>query len=208
MPAQGTLFIVSGPSGSGKSTVASSVLSQVPGVTFSVSFTTRAPRGKERDGVEYNFVSEARFEELLQEDALIEWARVYGHCYGTSRRLVDQAASRGEDVLLDLDVQGAATIRSKRRASVSVFILPPSYQRLRERLERRALDKHYVIEQRLRIACEEVKHYRDYDYIIVNDELSRAVEELKAIILASRCRMSLQVDAVKSVLSTFGGVDG
>jgi guanylate kinase len=208
MPAPGTLFIVSGPSGSGKSTVASSVLSEVRGVTFSVSYTTRAPRGQEQDGVEYNFVSEARFKELLQEDALLEWALVYDNYYGTSRRLVDEAVARGDDVLLDLDVQGAGTIRSKRRAAVSVFILPPSYQSLRERLERRALDKHYVIEQRLKIACEEVKHYRNYDYIIVNDELNRAVEELKAIILASRCRMSSQVDSAKSVLSTFGGVDG
>jgi guanylate kinase len=205
---QGNLIIVSGPSGSGKSTVAASVLASIPDLAFSISYTTRAPRGSERNGVEYHFVGQDRFEQLLRADELLECATVYGNYYGTSKGLVNEALARGTDVLLDVDVQGARTIRLKRPDAVSVFILPPSCMTLRRRLEQRALDKHYEIEQRLQIACEEVAHYVCYDYLIINDELDTAIDELKAIILASRCRISSRAESARSVLSTFGGTDG
>ena len=207
MPQSGNLIIVSGPSGAGKSVLASSVLQLVPGLRFSVSYTTRPPRGAERNGVEYNFVDQVKFEELIRSGELLEYARVYGNYYGTPQRFVEECLKRGEDVLLDLDVQGAQTIRQKRPDSVSVFIMPPSYQVLRERLESRKLDKEYVIEQRLKIAGKEIKHYKNYDYLIINRELEASIGELKAIILGSRCRSSSRAEYAKSIVATFGGTD-
>lgn len=207
MPRPGSLIIVSGPSGAGKSAIASSVLAILPGLSFSVSHTTRPPRGNERDGVEYRFVGKSDFEELVRGDRFLEWAQVYGNYYGTSRDGVEQALHRGTDVLLDIDVQGAATVRSKRPEAVSVFIMPPSYRVLRERLENRRLDKDYVIEQRLRIAHREISQYRSYDYLIINDDFDSSVEELKAIILGTRCRMTARAESAESIVATFGGLD-
>ncbi len=207
MAEAGNLIIVSGPSGAGKSALAAGVLELVPGLNFSVSFTTRAPRGFERDGIEYRFVDKDAFEKLIESDDLLEWAEVYGNYYGTSRRTVDDILARGEDVLLDVDVQGARSIRQKRRDAIAVFILPPSFQELRERLESRKLDKDYVIEQRLKIACRETRHYRDYDYLIINDDLGRSTEELRAIVLACRCRMRVRAEAADRIVATFGGVN-
>ncbi|MBP1608172.1 MAG: guanylate kinase [Acidobacteria bacterium] len=207
MFSRGCLFIVSGPSGSGKTVMASAVLKSLPNLKFSVSYTTRAPRGREHDGVEYHFVSKERFESLIRGNALIEWAQVYGNYYGTEEKSIDDLLGQGLDVLLDIDIQGAATIRSKRPDAVSVFIMPPSYQVLRERLESRKLDKKYVIEQRLRISCEEITRYKDFDYLIINDELSRSTDELRAIIVSSRCRMERRSESARRVLETFGGLD-
>jgi guanylate kinase len=206
MTNRGSLFIVSGPSGSGKSAIAASVLQSLPNLRFSISYTTRAPRGNERDGVEYHFVGKEKFEALIGENALLEWAQVYGNYYGTSDKSINEIMNRGLDVLLDIDVQGAATIRGKRPDAISVFILPPSYQVLRERLESRKLDKKYVIEQRLRIACQEITRYRNYDYLIINHELTRSTDELRAIILGSHCRMNERAESAKMVLATFGGL--
>ncbi len=207
MSLRGNLIIVSGPSGSGKTSVSGSVLAALPALRFSVSFTTRAPRGSEQDGREYHFVSKADFEKLIRAGEFLEWAQVYGNYYGTSARFVDGGISEGCDVLLDVDVQGAEAIRERRPDSISIFILPPSYQTLQQRLELRALDKRYVMEQRLRIARQEVRHYRNYDYLIVNDLLANAVEELKSIIIAARCRKERRAELAQSVLSKFGGMD-
>jgi guanylate kinase len=204
---KGCLFIVSGPSGSGKSAMVGSVLKSLPNLKFSISHTTRAPRGNERDGVEYHFVSKETFESLVRDNALIEWAQVYGNYYGTAKKSIDDLLAAGSDVVLDVDVQGAATIRNKRPDSVSVFIMPPSYQVLKDRLERRKLDKKYVIEQRLRISCNEITRYKDFDYLIINDELSRSTDELRAIILGSHCRMERRSESAKRILETFGGLD-
>ncbi len=201
------MIIVSGPSGAGKSALAARVLESVPGLRFSVSYTTRAPRGFERDGIEYHFVDKDYFKKLIERDDLLEWAEVYGNLYGTSKRSVDDVLCSGEDVLLDLDVQGARSIRQKRQDAITVFILPPSFQTLRDRLESRKLDKDYVIEQRLRIACRETRHYRDYDYLIVNDDLAQSTEELRSIVLASRCRMEVRTDVAERIVATFGGVN-
>lgn len=203
----GNLFIVSGPSGAGKSAIAAGVLESVSNIRFSISYTTRPPRGNEKNGVEYHFVSEEAFKALVHNDDLLEWAVVYGNYYGTSKRRIDEILKRGMDVLLDIDVQGSRSIRTKRPESISIFILPPSYQILRERLESRKLDKEYVIEQRLKIACREITNYRDYDYLIVNENLEDSISELRAIILGSRCRMSARAEAARSILATFGGLD-
>jgi len=157
--------------------------------------------------VEYHFVSPAEFEQLRRDGHLLEWANIYGNLYGTSRKGVDEILQRGEDVLLDIDVQGAQTLRQKCPEALSIFILPPSFQVLRERLEKRKLDKKYIIEQRLSIACDEIQQYRYYDYLIVNDEFEKSADELKAIILGARCRLDVRAERVTSILRTFGGVD-
>jgi guanylate kinase len=207
MPRKGSLIIVSGPSGAGKSALASAVISRLKDLHFSVSYTTRAPRGDERDGVEYHFVRKAEFEGLIRGNEFLEWAEVYGNYYGTARKFIDDTLSSGKDVLLDVDVQGARTMRRKRPDAISIFIMPPSYQVLRRRLENRKLDKDYVIEQRLKIACREIVQYKDYDYLIVNDDFDESVKELEAIILGSRCQMTSRAESAEAIVATFGGLD-
>ncbi|HTY60651.1 MAG TPA: guanylate kinase [Acidobacteriota bacterium] len=203
----GNLIIVSGPSGAGKSILASRVLQQLPHLKFSVSYTTRAPRGAEQNGVEYFFVGREEFQTLIRGNDLLEWAEVYGNYYGTSRKFVDDLLLQGEDVLLDIDVQGAAIVRKNCPDAVGIFIMPPSYQVLRERLMRRSLDDGFVIEKRLQIAGKEIRHYRDYDYLIINEELNRSTLQLQSIILGARCRTAAGSESAESVIATFGGVD-
>jgi guanylate kinase len=207
MAQAGNLIIVSGPSGAGKSALATKVLQTVPHLRFSVSYTTRAPRGAEQNGVEYFFVSRNEFQSLINGDDLLEWAEVHGNLYGTSIKFVDGLLKQGEDVLLDIDIQGAHIIRQKRADAVGIFILPPSYEILRERLLRRSLDDGFVIAQRLKIACKEISHYEEYDYIIVNEVLDRSAQELQSIIVGLRCRTAARTGYAKSVLATFGGID-
>lgn len=185
----------------------SRVLKTIPGLRFSISYTTRAPRGVERDGVEYFFVDESKFRSLIQQDELLEWAEVHGHFYGTSQRHVDEMLRQGEDVILDIDVQGAGIIRRKRPDAVSVFILPPSFEVLRERLLGRSLDAGFVIEKRLKIAREEIRHYKEYEYLIINKDLDSSVLELESIIRGARCRMEARSESARSILATFGGMD-
>ncbi len=187
--------------------LAASALQTIPHLNFSISYTTRAPRQGERDGREYYFVSQDDFESLIGRNDLLEWAKVYGNYYGTSWKYVDDLLQKGEDVLLDIDVQGARSVRQRRPASISIFILPPSLAILRDRLESRSLDKDYVIEQRLEIACNEIAHYHEYEYLIVNEDFSIASRELQAIILAARCRMAARAESAKAILATFGGMD-
>lgn len=203
----GNLIIVSGPSGSGKTTLASAVLQSMPRLNFSVSYTTRAPRSGEKHGVEYFFVDRAQFQSLVREGRFLEWAEVHGHYYGTPRDYVEDLLRQGQDVLLDIDVQGARIIRRERRDAVGVFVLPPSYEVLRERLLRRSLDEGLVIEQRLKTARREIVHYKDYDYLIINDDLGRSTEELRCIIAGTRCRIGARIESAKAVVATFGGMD-
>ena len=207
MAAYGNLIIVSGPSGAGKSAISAAVLQRLTDISFSVSHTTRPPRGSERDGVEYHFVTREQFAALREAGEFLEWAEVYGNLYGTSKGFIDETRRRGTDVLLDVDVQGARSIRQQCSDALLVFILPPSHTVLRTRLERRQLDKEYVIEQRLRIACREIRAYSEYDYLIVNDDLERSVAELCAVALAARCRREARAQAAAAVLVTFGGVN-
>ena len=204
---RGNLIIVSGPSGAGKSALAGGVLQSVSRLKFSVSYTTRAPRGNERHGVEYFFVSSQEFQSLIRGEDLLEWAEVHNNYYGTSRSFVDGILRTGDDVLLDIDVQGAQIIRRKRQDAVAIFIMPPSFQVLRERLQRRSLDPGFVIEQRLNKACQEIRHYKDYDYLIINEDLGASVKELGSIIMRARCRTAARMESAGSVLATFGGMD-
>jgi guanylate kinase len=207
MTQTGNLIIVSGPSGAGKSALVTNALRSLPKLKFSISYTTRAPRGAEQNGVEYFFVGHQKFKSLIDSGDLLEWAEVYGNYYGTSRTFVDNLMQQGADVILDVDVQGAQSIRQKRPDAVEIFVLPPSFQVLRERLRRRSLDDESVIEKRLNIACKEINRYKDYDYLIINEDLDNAARELESIIVSARCRTSSRNNSVISILETFGGMD-
>jgi guanylate kinase len=197
-----SLIVVSGPSGTGKSTVLQRVLQRVPALRFSVSHTTRGPRPGERDGVEYFFVDDAAFERMVDEDRFLESATVHGRRYGTSRGEVDRAERDRVDLLLDLDVQGAAQVRRKHADAVTVFILPPSYAALEARLRGRGAPDP-SLPTRLDAASREAALYGDYDFCLVNDDLDRTVEQLSAIVQAARLRTS-RVDAeAREILGTF-----
>jgi guanylate kinase len=182
------VFIISAPSGSGKSTLVNKARELVPGLHFSVSYTTRAPRGKEQNGREYYFISRPEFEEMILKDEFLEHADVFGHYYGTARRFLREAEQKEDDLLLDIDVQGAAQIKSKIPEAVSIFILPPNRQQLEQRLRARGLDSEEVIQRRLRNASREIENYSKYDYILVNDCLPDSIDALTSILLAVRRR--------------------
>ena len=186
----GILFIISAPSGSGKSTLVSELRKQVSGVDFAISWTTRAPRGSEENGREYHFTTREEFQRMIDADLFLEYAEVFGRHYGTSRRSLDEARAEGHDLLLDIDVQGAAQIRAKMPEAVGIFVLPPNPKVLRTRLRNRSRAEGVVDEEevyrRLSEARKEMEKYRDYGYILVNDILDRAVAQLEAIVLAER----------------------
>ena len=181
-----TVYIISAPSGSGKSTLVEKVRCIVPGLDFSISYTTRSPRGKEQNGHEYFFVSRHEFEEMIRLDEFLEHAEVFGNYYGTAKRFLLEAAEHGHDLLLDIDVQGAAQIKCKLPEAVSIFILPPDRSTLELRLRHRSLDAEEVIQTRLVTASRELKNYDKYDYILINDRLEESVEALTAILLTER----------------------
>jgi len=187
------LVVVSAPSGAGKTSLCEWVVAAVPNLAHSVSFTTRPPRSDERDGRDYHFVDEAAFRAMVDRGDFAEWAVVHGHLYGTSQALLQRHFAAGRDVILDIDTQGAAILRREHPDAVFVFVVPPSWALLEERLRRRRSDAEADIQRRLQWAREEVKHYAEYQYVIVNDVFARAAEELKAIILAER-RRSVRVD--------------
>lgn len=187
------LVVVSAPSGAGKTSLCEWVVAAVPNLAHSVSFTTRPPRSDERDGRDYHFVDEATFQGMVDRGDFAEWAVVHGHLYGTSQALLQRHFAAGRDVILDIDTQGAAILRREHPDAVFVFVVPPSWALLEERLRRRRSDAEADIQRRLQRAREEVKHYAEYQYVIVNDVFARAAEELKAIILAER-RRSVRVD--------------
>lgn len=197
------MIVVSAPSGAGKSTVLARVLREMDGLRFSVSHTTRPPRPGERDGVEYHFVDDATFAGLRDAGLLLEWAEVYGHHYGTGLAELERARQDGVDLLLDLDVQGAAQVRAKVEDAVTVFVLPPSYADLERRLRGRGQDDEGSIRRRLELARRELSHFSSYDYAIVNDDLDSCVESLKAIIRAARVRVGRMDGRARRILKTF-----
>jgi guanylate kinase len=182
------VFIISAPSGSGKSTLVNQVRRIVPGLKFSISYTTRAPRAGEQNGREYFFVSPAEFEAMIGRHEFLEYANVFGHWYGTARGFLRQAEQAQEDLLLDIDVQGAARIKRQIPGAVSILILPPDRSELEKRLRHRSLDAEDVIQRRLVTASREIENYSQYDYILVNenDRLEESTEALKSILLAER----------------------
>ncbi|HEY7510509.1 MAG TPA: guanylate kinase [Vicinamibacteria bacterium] len=196
------VFVVSGPSGAGKSTVLARVLAEMSHLRFSVSHTTRPPRDPEQEGVDYHFVDDEEFDDMLARGLFLEWAEVHGHRYGTSRTEYDRAEHDGMDLLLDLDVQGAEHVREKFPDAVTVFILPPSRRVLERRLRGRGQEES-SLQRRLEAAAEEMSKYTEYEYAIINDDLARSVESLKAIIRAARARTSRIDVAARAVLGTF-----
>lgn len=197
------MIVVSAPSGAGKTTILARVLRDLGGIRFSVSHTTRAPRGVERDGVEYHFVDEAAFERLREAGGLLEWAEVHGNLYGTGVAEIERASAAGVDILLDLDVQGAAQVRDRVEDAVTVFILPPSYEVLEHRLRGRGQDDEATIRRRLAAAGREIDAFVNYDFAIVNDDLDACVEELKSIVRAARCRVAVVSERARAIERTF-----
>ena len=189
IPRKGLMLVLSSPSGAGKSTIARSILENDEAFQLSVSVTTRPRRTSEIEGVHYHFKTMREFEMLRDNGELLEWAEVHGNCYGTPRKPVEEAIAQGSDMLFDIDWQGAAQLREKMpEDSVSVFMLPPSMKELLARLTRRAEDTAEIIEKRLKNARHEIEQWRDYDYVIVNDDLNRAFESVRAIVAAERLR--------------------
>ena len=199
-----TVFIISAPSGSGKSTLVSRLMANVPGLRFSISYTTRKPRGAEKEGENYRYVSREEFECMVRRDEFLEWAEVFGNYYGTHRGILEQTQKEGKDLVLDIDVQGARQLKKRIPEAVTVFILPPSKPILEERLRARGEDREEVIQRRLRDAAEEIRNYSQYDYVLINRDLTESDAILSAIVHAERVRRIRMQDRIQPVLETFG----
>jgi guanylate kinase len=218
------VYIISAPSGSGKSTLVNELLKLVRDLDFSISYTTRPPRGSEQNGKQYYFVSRPDFEAMIRDGEFLEHAEVFGHYYGTARRFLKEAEQKGRDLLLDIDVQGAAQIQQKLPQATSIFILPPDRKTLEERLRKRSEDREDVIQRRLITATREIQNYGRYDYILVNDRLPESIEKLQAIVcserwlragqpltaecsgtlaIADRCRLANAGARLKPILASF-----
>ena len=200
---RGTLFVVSSPSGGGKGTIIRHVLDVVPNLSYSVSYTTRAPRLNEVDGREYFFVGRETFEEMIAAGEFLEWACVHGNFYGTSKSQILGQTAAGADIILEVDVQGAASVRQLLMDSVSIFILPPSYEVLKQRLIDRGTDSPEELEVRLRNAPDELRQYSSFDYVIINDQVAAAAGQLVSIIHAERARCMRQEGLVREVIQNF-----
>jgi len=198
-----TVFIISAPSGSGKSTLVSRLLHEVEGLMFSVSYTTRAPRGHERNGEDYHFISRPEFESALARDEFLEHASVFGNYYGTHRGILEESRTTGKDLVLDIDVQGARQLKSRIPEAVTIFILAPSRDILEKRLRARGEDADAVIERRLHDAAQEIRNYSAYDYVLINEDLNNSAATLAAIVRAERVRRIRIEDKIHPILETF-----
>lgn len=201
----GSIFVISAPSGAGKTTLIKKLRASVRGLVFSVSYTTRPPRAGEKHGREYYFVSRQEFKRRAAQGEFVEWARVHSQYYGTSWRTLREAQEVGQDVLLDIDVQGYRKLRRRIPDTVSVFLVPPSFADLEERLRHRHEDAPEVIAERLAMSRREVAQWKEYDYVIVNDRLSTAAQALRHIVLASRLRRQCQDRRVREIIGKFIG---
>ncbi len=197
---QGILFIVTAPSGAGKTSLISALMQQDPSLSFCVSHTTRPRRPRETAGVDYHFIDEAAFRKMVAEDAFLEHAEVFGNLYGTARQEVTRALASGADLVLDIDWQGAAQVRTRLPEAVSIFIVPPSQAALRERLKHRAQDEPAVIESRMAQARSEMSHFSEFDYLVINDDFETALAELAAIVRAERCRLPRRAERNRALL--------
>jgi len=188
--AEGLLLILSGPSGVGKGTVCRALLAQLPRLKLSVSVTTRRPRPGEEEGREYHFISPSRFQELIEAEAFLEWAMVHGQYYGTLKSKVRSALAGGFDLLLEIDVQGAAQVKRQWDDAVTIFMAPPSMEALKERIAGRGTESEAEIRRRLEVACREMAAYHAYDYLVINDRVETAAAAIAAIVTAEKCKVS------------------
>ena len=202
-PARGLLFIVSAPSGAGKTTLVERVVEQTPTLKMSRSYTSRPPREGETDGVDYNFVSRQRFESMIEAGEFLEWARVFGNLYGTCLSDAERQLATGLDVVLVIDVQGARKVRARALEATTIFVMPPSLAVLEQRLRGRSKDSEADIQRRLAVAREEVAAYSEYDFVVVNDELTTAVDRLRSIVGASRARLQRMTSVAETIVRTF-----
>jgi guanylate kinase len=197
------LFIVSAPSGTGKTTVVERLVKVIDRLKLSRSYTSRAPRGDEADGVDYNFVSRSRFEKMVADGEFLEWADVFGNLYGTHAGDTRRCLESGDDVMLVIDVQGARKVRAAGLPHVAIFVLPPTYQEMELRLRGRSKDAEDAISRRLQIARQEVSAFEEYDYVVINDELDSCVQQIRSIVLAERSRLDCMRPKVLEILRTF-----
>jgi guanylate kinase len=186
---KGKIFVVSAPSGTGKTTLCRLVQKEVADLCLSVSLTTRPPRQGEKDKVDYFFISPKTFEEYIKKNQLAEWAKVFGHYYGTLKKNLEETINKGRDIILEIDVQGGLQIKEKYPESILIFILPPSMKALKERLKKRQSEEEKSLTTRLKIAREEMKYLPQYDYLVINNVLKEAVDLLKGIVLAERAKI-------------------
>jgi guanylate kinase len=202
---RGLLFIVSAPSGTGKTTLVEKLVQRISNLCLSRSYTSRAARPGEQDGVDYNFISRQRFDEMVRAGEFLEWADVFGNYYGTCAADTEQCLARGQDLVLVIDVQGARQVRSNGIPSIGIFVLPPSAEILEQRLRGRSKDSEPAILKRLEAACREVGEFAAYEYVVVNDEVDSAVERLRAIVMAERARVQVMRKTAENIIATFRG---
>jgi len=193
---KGLLFVISAPSGAGKTSICREILNKLPNLQQSISYTTRARRSVEQDGVDYHFVTMKAFREMVDAGAFLEWAEVHGNCYGTARSSLEQATAAGADILLDIDFQGAEQLRNSGLDGVFIFILPPDMNELRKRLDTRNTDDDQVIERRMKNAVDEIAEAVKFDYLVVNDLLGKAVETILSIMTAETARTKRVIDTL------------
>jgi guanylate kinase len=200
---RGRLFVVSAPSGTGKTTVVERLVQIVPNLVMSRSYTSRTLREGECDGVDYNFITRARFEQMIAGNTFLEWADVFGNLYGTCAQDAEEELAAGRDLVLVIDVQGARKVRSRGLETVSIFVLPPSFETLERRLRGRSKDSEEAIRRRLATARAEIDAVVEYDYVVVNDELEACVDRLRAIVLAERARPRAMAPIVEDIVNSF-----
>ncbi len=200
---RGLLFVVSAPSGTGKTTVVERLVQVVPDLALSRSYTSRALRQGETDGIDYNFITRTRFEAMIAENAFLEWADVFGNLYGTCADDAERELGAGRDLVLVIDVQGARQVRTRCKDTVGVFVLPPSFDVLEQRLRGRSKDSEEAMQRRLQTARDEVAAFVEYEYVVVNDELDACVERLRSIVLAERTRLRCMFGVAERIVSTF-----
>jgi guanylate kinase len=199
--AAGRIFVVSGPSGSGKSTLIREVRQRVSDLGYSISHTSRPPRGQEKNGVEYHFVSKETFQKMIDNGEFVEWAEVYQDLYGTSVSSLKSQITIGLDVIMDIDVQGARNIRDHFKEAILIYVLPPSLEILEKRLRARGTDDEKAIRTRVKKAAKEIRNCVSYDYLVFNDKLEDAVEELKSVLIAERCRKSVRLPKAQTLFN-------